>query len=161
MRREFSLLAVMLVHANSTRAQMPVDTPAVSSGARVRITVDSGQPARLVGVFAAYRADSVWLSVVPGSATVSFPRSRVYRLEVSRRDGSYWRLGGGLGSLIGLGVGCLIVGRNTYELGSSTPFLLALESTALGLALGTAIGGSIPRNRWQVLSWPTPGPVGR
>ena len=154
MRRHLYLLAGMLLSPCLMHAQVAVDTPALSPGARVRVTVDSGPPAHLLGVFAAYRADSLWVQPVGGSAALPVPRSRVLRLEVSRGHSSYRRLGGTLGLLAGMGVGALIGRGKTYNVGDNTPWIQLFASAVLGGLFGAGIGGSIHRDRWETLAWP-------
>jgi hypothetical protein len=79
----------------------------------------------------------------------------VVRLEVSQGQRSHWRLGAGLGVLLGTAVGFLTVQGKTYELGDNTPTTQVLASIALGGALGAAIGATIRSDRWQVVPWPT------
>jgi hypothetical protein len=85
---------------------------------------------------------------------VALPRSRILQLELSRRHDSYWRLGGTLGLLVGVGVGALIVRGKTYSLGDNTPVYEVLGSMAAGGLVGATVGGSIRRDRWETVAWP-------
>ncbi len=161
MRRDFLLLfGVLLMWPSRLPAQTPADTPAVSPGTRVRVTVDAGRATRSTGIFVAYRADSIWLQSIGASRPVPVPRSQVLRLEVSRGQRSYWRLGATVGLLLGTAIGALTVRGKTYGLGDNTPTIQVLASMALGGAIGAGVGASIHSDRWQVVPWPTAGAGG-
>jgi hypothetical protein len=155
-QRGLFLLSVLLMDSCPLLAQAPVDTLALSPGARLRVTVDSGRPTRFIGVLLAQGADSLRLQSAGWSPFRPVPRSRVVRLDVSRGQQSHWRGGAALGVLLGTAVGFLSVQGKTYELGDNTGTTQVLASIALGGALGAAIGAAIHTDRWQVVAWPPP-----
>lgn len=159
MPRQPLLSAVLLIVPLCVPAQSPADTAVVEPGARLRVTVDSGPPKRLIGVLVAQQPDSLWLQRGGDSPPLAVPRFRVIRLEVSRGRRSYWRLGAGLGFLVGAGVGALIGQGKTYQLGDNTPTVRFLASMGIGGIIGGIVGAGVRRDRWHVL--PRAGPEPR
>lgn len=151
MSRQPFLLAVFLMVPVCLPAQSPADTAAVEPGVRLRVTLDSGALNRIIGVLVSQRPDSLWLRRGRSSPNLAVPRFRVIQLEVSRGRQSYWRLGAGLGSLVGMGVGALIVRSKTYQLGDNTPAVQFLASVGIGALIGGIIGTAIRPDRWQVV----------
>jgi len=158
MCRDLLALVILLICPSHVPAQTAVDTPSVSPGARVRITTDSSPGPRLVGTFAGYRADTLWLQV-GASPLLPVPRSRVLQLEVSRGQRSYWRLGATVGFVLGTAVGVLTTQGKTYAFGDDTPYIQILGGMFVGTALGAGIGSSVHRDRWEILAWAPPGRI--
>jgi hypothetical protein len=158
MLRRPLLFAVFMAVPLCLPAQAPADTAAVEPGVRLRVTLDSGAPAHIIGVLVSQRPDSLWLRRGRGSTVLAVPRFRVIRLEVSQGRPSSWRLGAALGSLIGVGVGALIVRGKTYELGDNTPAVQFLASLGIGGLIGGIIGSGVRRDEWHVLARGGPEP---
>ncbi|MGH2372886.1 MAG: hypothetical protein ACREOC_19325 [Gemmatimonadales bacterium] len=160
MPRQLLLMGVLLAAPLSVSAQAGLPAAGVSPGARLRVTTDSGHPKQVVGVLVAYSADSLWLQGGGKSYVDAVPRSRVIQLEVSRSRPSRWRLGAFVGTLVGIGVGALLVSGNPYEFGDDSPALQVLGSMAAGGLVGGLVGGAagsaVHRDRWQVSPWPAP-----
>jgi hypothetical protein len=156
---ELLLSAILMTVPLSLPAQSPPDTTLIEHGARLRVTVDSGALKRVIGVFVTRQPDSLWLRRDARSPILALPRSHIMTLEVSRGQGSCWRLGASLGMLLGIGVGALIVHGKTYQLGDNTPAVEVLASMGIGGIIGGVVGARVRRDRWEVL--PRAGPERR
>ena len=152
--RALLLSTILLISPSRATAQTVVDAPAVILGTRVRVTVDSSPTTYLIGAFIGYRADALWLQQAGASPNLTIRRAQIVRLEASRGQRSYGRLGASVGLLLGAAVGTLTVRGKTYDLGDDTPTLQLLGGMALGGVVGAGIGANIHRDRWEILVWP-------
>lgn len=152
--RLFALCSATLLGAVASRAMAQEPVPVVDSGARVRLSTDSGT---IVGSLV--RADSAgfWISTELSPQQVFVSRGSVKRLEVGLGTRSHAGQGALAGLFIGAGVGVIAgVAEGSDPPNSLIGFsagdkaaILGLTLGGVGAALGALIGSGVTEDDWH------------
>ena len=126
------------------------EQPRVQPGARVRVTAAHLPLGRQIGTLAHIDADTL----IVDSTRVAVQSVR--KLEVSTARRSHWRLGAGIGFLVGASAGVIAVassGEDVFcgELASGAQCVLlgAGFLGAVGIPVGAIVGALVRTDRWQ------------
>jgi hypothetical protein len=145
----FALAAVVLVAPRAGAQRSRADTLPIGSGARVRVTSPSLEPA--VGEVLASSADTLVLQLDGSANTLSIPLDALMDLEVSRGMHDRRREYGVAGMIVGFGITAARGAHESCGLGNSC-FHRDLRRGIVGGLAGALLGvlvGSQPTERWE------------
>ena len=149
------LLALLLASNRPAAAQDQADTVSLTRDARVRVTYTEGPQTRVrIGTVETIRPDTLLIRPAPAAESIPIATARIARNDVSAARPSCWRVGGTAGSLLGLGVGALIIRGKTYEIGSRKPTFTMMGSMLLGGIVGAVVGDFFQHDRWVTIRLP-------
>ncbi len=178
MRRSKSTLAACsavaiatLMTATDTHALLAQALSEISTGTRIRVTVDTAPARPLVGSLVGQDGGSIQLRMqdvqqmsrtgLPAFKVVSVLLSKITRLELSRGRHSNAGKGAMYGGLTGAGAGLVIGlaatagnGGGFFEVGPGEVALGTLVMGGLGAGVGAIIGSLSSHDQWEVVSVP-------
>jgi hypothetical protein len=135
------------------QSQQATDQTLLAPGMRVRIAAPEVLPHRLVGEISAIDEDTVTVESSASHMTVSIPRVKIDRVELSEGMRSRW-VDGGIGAATGAATGAITCAEDNshsshgYVRVSTTA--VAAACGVVGAGIGALIGALIPPGeRWH------------
>lgn len=152
--RLIALCSAILLVAAVSRATAQEPAPVVDSGARVRLSTDSGT---IVGSLVRADSGGFWVSADPSREQVFVSRQSVKRLEVGLGTRSHAGQGALAGFFIGAGVGVIAgVAEGSDPPNAFIGFsagdkaaILGLTLGGVGAALGALVGAGATEDDWH------------
>lgn len=152
-----ALSLVALVAIPPTAAHAQLQQPALSLGARVRVSAPGLSQPSVVGRYDGLEADTVLLVSTRTGPPLQIPSSTVTRLELS--GGRDRDRGAAVGALVGFGasvVGVLLYAKVCGSDAALAPIGAAYSGVVVGLPVGAILGGTVfAPERWR----PIPAPI--